>query len=86
MKLYVGNLSFGLTEDDLRNLFSQAGQVESVVIVTDTATGRSRAFAFVEMASREEGESAIAQFHGQEVDGRKLTVNEVKPGTGQAPR
>jgi cold-inducible RNA-binding protein len=79
MKLYVGNLSFGTTEDDLQDLFSQAGTVESVSMVTDRDTGRSRGFAFVEMASKEEGEAAIAQFHGREVDGRSLTVNEAKP-------
>ena len=79
MKLYVGNLSFGTTEDDLQDLFSQGGTVESVSIVTDRDTGRSRGFAFVEMASKEEGEAAISQFHGREVDGRSLTVNEARP-------
>ena len=79
MKLYVGNLSFGTTDDDLQDLFSQAGTVESVSIVTDRDTGRSRGFAFVEMASKAEGEAAISQFNGREVDGRSLTVNEAKP-------
>lgn len=79
MKLYVGNLSFGTTEDDLQDLFSQAGTVESESIVTDRDTGRSRGFAFVEMASKAEGEAAIAQFNSREVDGRSLTVNEAKP-------
>jgi cold-inducible RNA-binding protein len=79
MKLYVGNLSFGTTEDDLLQLFSQVGTVESASMVTDRDTGRSRGFAFVEMASKQEGEAAIAKFNGAELDGRSLTVNEAKP-------
>ena len=79
MKLYVGNLSFGTSENDLQELFSQAGTVESVSIVTDRDTGRSRGFGFVEMASKSEGETAISQFNGRELDGRSLTVNEAKP-------
>ncbi len=79
MKLYVGNLSFGTTEDDLRQLFSQAGTVESVSMVTDRDTGRSRGFGFVEMSSKAEGEAAIAKFNGSDLDGRSLTVNEAKP-------
>jgi cold-inducible RNA-binding protein len=79
MKLYVGNLSFGTVEDDLQRLFSQVGSVESVSMVTDRETGRSRGFAFVEMSSKSEGEAAIAKFNGAELDGRSLTVNEAKP-------
>jgi cold-inducible RNA-binding protein len=79
MKLYVGNLSFQTTEDDLQELFSQAGTVESASVVTDRDTGRSRGFAFVEMSSKEEGDAAIAQFNGADVHGRNLTVNEAKP-------
>ncbi len=79
MKLYVGNLSFNTNESDLNNLFSQAGTVESCRIITDRDTGRSRGFAFVEMSSKAEGEAAIAQFGGKELDGRALTVNEAKP-------
>jgi RNA recognition motif-containing protein len=79
MKLYVGNLSFQTSEDDLLDLFSQAGNVASASLVTDRDTGRSRGFAFVEMASKEEGEAAINQFNGQEVGGRALTVNEARP-------
>jgi RNA recognition motif-containing protein len=79
MKLYVGNLSFGTTEEDLQQLFSQVGTVESASMVTDRDTGRSRGFAFVEMSSKSEGEAAIAKFNGSEVDGRSLTVNEAKP-------
>jgi RNA recognition motif-containing protein len=79
MKLYVGNLSFSTIEDDLQRLFSQVGSVESVSMVTDRDTGRSRGFAFVEMSSKSEGEAAIAKFNGAELDGRSLTVNEAKP-------
>jgi RNA recognition motif-containing protein len=79
MKLYVGNLSFGTTEEDLLQLFSQVGTVDSASMVTDRDTGRSRGFAFVEMSSKSEGEAAIAKFNGAELDGRSLTVNEAKP-------
>src|SRR5262245_26331326 len=79
MKLYVGNLSFGTTEDDLHQLFSQVGTVDSATMVTDRDTGRSRGFGFVEMSSQSEGEAAIAKFNGAEFDGRSLTVNEAKP-------
>ena len=79
MKLYVGNLSFNTTEADLTDLFAQAGTVESARIITDRDTGRSRGFGFVEMSSREEGQAAIDQLGGKEVDGRALTVNEAKP-------
>jgi cold-inducible RNA-binding protein len=79
MKLYVGNLSFITMEDDIQRLFSQAGSVESVSMVTDRDTLRSRGFAFVEMSSKSEGEAAIAKFNGSELDGRSLTVSEAKP-------
>src|SRR5215467_4496687 len=79
MKLYVGNLAFQTTDEELQELFSQAGTVESASIVTDRDTGRSRGFGFVEMASKAEGEAAIAQLNGAEVNGRSLTVNEAKP-------
>src|SRR5512145_3161500 len=79
MKLYVGNLSFGTTEDDLPRLFSQIGTVDSTTMMTDRDTGRSRGFAFVEMSSKSEGAAAIAKFNGAELDGRSLTVNEAKP-------
>ena len=78
-KLYVGNLSFRVTSDDLHAHFAQAGTVESANIINDRDTGRSRGFGFVEMSSKEEGEAAIAQFNGSEVNGRSLTVNEAKP-------
>jgi cold-inducible RNA-binding protein len=79
MKLYVGNLSFETSSDNLQQLFAEAGTVESVSVVEDRDTGRSRGFGFVEMSSKEEGAAAIAQFNGREVNGRALNVNEAKP-------
>jgi len=79
MKLYVGNLAFQTSSEDLQQLFAQAGTVESASVVEDRDTGRSRGFGFVEMSSKEEGEAAIAQFNGKEVNGRALNVNEAKP-------
>ena len=77
-KIYVGNLSYQTTENDLTSLFEQAGQVDSVSIITDRDTGRSKGFGFVEM-SNEDADKAIAQFNGAEVNGRALTVNEARP-------
>jgi RNA recognition motif-containing protein len=79
MKLYVGNLAFSTSSQDLQELFGGAGTVESASIVEDRETGRSRGFGFVEMSSKEEGEAAISQFNGKEVGGRALKVNEAKP-------
>lgn len=79
MKLYVGNLSFNTSNQDLNDLFGAIGTVESTNIIEDRETGRSRGFAFVEMASQADGENAIAQLNGKEVDGRELKVNEAKP-------
>jgi len=79
MKLYVGNLSYRTSSSDLEQLFAQAGNVESAILITDKETGRSRGFGFVEMASHEEGENAIRAFNGKQVDGRTLTVNEARP-------
>ena len=79
MKLYVGNLSFQTSSEDLQQLFAQAGTVESAAVVEDRDTGRSRGFGFVEMASKEDGEKAIEQFNGTDLNGRNLTVNEARP-------
>ena len=78
MKLYVGNLAFQPTNQDLQDLFSQSGTVESANIIEDRETGRSRGFGFVEMSSKEEGNAAIAAFNGKEVNGRNLNVNEAR--------
>ena len=78
-KIYVGNLSFRTTEADLSNMFGEIGEVESVRIITDRDTGRSKGFAFVEMADNSAAEKAIAQLNGTEIAGRTLTVNEARP-------
>ena len=82
-KLYVGNLPYSITEEELTQMFSQCGTVESVRLITDRDTGRSKGFGFVEMSSNEEAEKAISQLGGKEINGRPLTVNESRP---QAPR
>jgi RNA recognition motif-containing protein len=82
MKLYVGNLPYTTSEEDLRNLFSQYGNVESVAVITDRETGRSKGFGFVEFADDNEAKSAITALSGQEFSGRALTVNEARPKTG----
>lgn len=81
MKLYVGNLPYNTTEDDLRNLFSQYGGVDSVAVITDRETGRSKGFGFVEFGNDAEARSAIQALSGQEYGGRALTVNEARPKT-----
>lgn len=78
-KLYVGNLSFRVTSNDLQEHFATAGAVESANIVMDRETGRSRGFGFVEMASDDAANNAIAQFNGAEYDGRNMVVNEARP-------
>ncbi len=78
-KLYVGNLSFRVTSEDLQAHFATAGQVESASVVFDRETGRSRGFGFVEMGSEDEANNAIAQFNGADHDGRNLVVNEARP-------
>jgi cold-inducible RNA-binding protein len=79
VKLYVGNLSFNTSSQDLSDLFASVGTVTSCNIIEDRETGRSRGFGFVEMSSEAEGENAIAQLNGREIDGRELKVNEAKP-------
>jgi RNA recognition motif-containing protein len=78
-KLYVGNLSFRVTSEDLQEYFGAAGAVESANVVFDRETGRSRGFGFVEMADEDSANNAIAQFNGQEYDGRNIVVNEARP-------
>lgn len=78
-RLYVGNLPYKATDDELNDLFSQAGTVESVRVMRDMATGRARGFAFVEMATDEDAQKAINEFHQYQMDGRPLVVNEAKP-------
>jgi RNA recognition motif-containing protein len=80
-KLFVGNLSYGATEDTIRSLFEQHGQVDSVSVITDRDTGRSKGFGFVEMPNDAEAQRAIAAINGKEIDGRALTVNEARPKT-----
>ena len=85
-KLYVGSLSYDPTDESLKEPFSQAGTVESASVITDKMSGRSRGFGFVEMATDEEAQKAIEMFNGNEVDGRKVTVNEARPMTDRPPR
>jgi len=78
-KLYVGNLSYDLTDSDLQNLFAPHGAVQSAQVIVDRDTSRSKGFGFVEMSSGEQAQAAIAALNGQEVNGRALTVNEARP-------
>jgi cold-inducible RNA-binding protein len=78
-RLYVGNISFKVSEDDVRELFSQAGEVVSVKLITDAATGRLRGFGFVEMASKEDAQKAISMLNGKTLMERNIVVNEAKP-------
>ena len=86
VRLYVGNLPFSISEQEVEEMFGQIGVVESTNLVTDRDTGRSRGFAFVEMDTREAAEAAIATLNGREIDGRALTVNEARPREDRAPR
>jgi len=79
MKLYVGNLSFDTSESDLRSAFEAHGTVDSVAVVSDKYTGRSRGFGFVEMNNAEEAKAAMSELNEKELDGRKLNVNEARP-------
>jgi len=84
-KLYVGNLSFNTTENELQELFAQAGTVQEVTLMQDKFTGKSRGFAFVTMSSDEDAQNAISKFNGQTVEGRALTVNEARPREPRPP-
>ena len=79
MNIYVGNLSYGMSEDELREAFSAHGEVSSAKILMDRETGRSRGFGFVEMPNQSEAEAAIAQLNGKDVGGRALRINEARP-------
>ncbi len=85
-KLYVGNLPFASTAQDLEALFGQVGTVNVVEIIFDNFTGRSRGFAFVTMANGDEAQKAVEQFHGHEIEGRALSVNIARPREERAPR
>lgn len=85
-KLYVGGISYSTNDAGLKEFFSGAGNVTSATIIMDRATGRSKGFGFVEMSSDEEAEKAISMFHGKELDGRTLTVNEARPMEARPPR
>lgn len=82
-KLFVGNLDYTVTSDELRSLFSQAGTVVDAAVITDRMSGRSRGFGFVEMGSEDEAKKAVEQLNGADLKGRKINVNEARP---QAPR
>ena len=79
MKLYVGNLAYSMTDSDLETLFAQYGTVQSAQVIMDRDTGRSKGFGFVELSSAQEGQAAIQALNDQDVNGRKLTVNEARP-------
>lgn len=78
-RLYVGNISFKVSEDDVRDMFSQAGEVVSVKLIKDAATGRLRGFGFVEMSTKEDAQKAISMFNGKAFMDRNIVVNEAKP-------
>ncbi len=78
-KLYVGNLPYNATDETIKDLFAKAGTVQSVTIITDKMSGRSRGFGFVEMSSDQEAQAAVEMFNGKEYEGRNLTVNEARP-------
>ena len=84
-KLYVGNLSFNTTENELQELFAQAGTVQEVTLMQDKFTGKSRGFAFITMGSEEDAQNAISKLNGQTVEGRALTVNEARPREPRPP-
>lgn len=85
-RLYIGNLSYDTTDDSLRNAFVEVGPVSSATVMKDKMSGRSRGFAFVEMENDDDAPKAIEKWNGQELDGRKLVVNEARPMTDRPPR
>jgi len=85
-KLYVGGLSYSTTESTLKDMFSEAGTVESANVIIDKMSGRSKGFGFVEMSSDEEAKKAIEMFNGKELEGRTITVNEARPMESRPPR
>lgn len=85
-KLYVGNLPYRTTGDDLRETFSQAGNVSESIVISDKISGRSKGFGFVTMATDEEAQKAIEMFNGKDFDGRNIVVNEARPLEPRAPR
>lgn len=84
-KIYVGNLSYNTTEDQIREAFAGLGEIDSVALITDRHSGQSKGFAFVEMSSSEEAKSAIEQLNGKELDGRTMNVSEAKPREDRGP-
>jgi len=86
MNIYVGNLSYGLSDNDLQQLFAEHGSVSSAKIIQDRETGRSKGFGFVEMSDDGDAQKAIEALNGQSVDGRNLTVNEARPREERPPR
>jgi len=84
-KLYVGNLPFNTTENELQEMFSAAGAVQEVMLMQDKFTGKSRGFAFVTMSSEQEAQKAIAELNGKTIEGRALTVNEARPRESRPP-
>ena len=86
VNIYVGNLSYSMTEDDLRNLFAAHGTVDNVSVAVDRATGRARGFGFVEMPNESEARAAMEALNETEIQGRKIMVNEARPKTERPPR
>lgn len=85
-KLYVGNLPYEISDEELKQIFSEAGNVESASIITDRNSGRSKGFGFVEMSSEEEAEKAIETLNGSDIKGRRVVVNEARPMRERKPR
>jgi len=86
MNIYVGNLAYGATDDDLRDTFGAYGTVKSASVIIDKMTGQSRGFGFVEMGSKSEGDAAIAGLNGKDLKGRPLKINEARPREERPPR